>query len=667
MEQSVILCGLGRVGGRVLEYLLAAGLRVVVIEQQDRASDPRLKEVRFIRGDCRQREVLEQAGVSTARGVLILTSDDLVNISTTLMVRHLNPGVRIVVRLFNQNLIPRLGSAVPNTFALSVSALTAPLLALTALSGEALGAFALDDGRRQVADVRVGDHSPLRGRTIAEVAERHHVLVLAHLQSFAEDRFLLDVKPEARLAVGDHLVVCGEPRGLAPLLSDTKDELLPGVRWAGWLRRQVRMLRRTLNEIDLLVKVCTALLLVVVLGSATVYRLGIITAENKSFADALYRTISVMATGADMHEEELQEPWQKVFVSTLRLAGAALVAAFTALLTNYLLRARLGGALEVRRIPDSGHVVVCGLGNVGFRVVEELLRHGERVVVIELSRDSRFLATARQLGVAVIVGDATVLEVLRQAHVGSARAVVAATDNELANLEIALLARELNPRQRVVVRLSDSHLAQTLREAANVRLALSIPSLAAPAFMAALFGDRVQNVFLVGGRLLAVVELVVQPDDPFLRGQSVGALAIDYRLLPVSLARGARTVLKATGRLEAGDRLLAIAALPDLERLLRREKVPTGWAVEVSAFPLPARAIVAQVVRLQRGLGAEEAEKVLEQLPACVGDDLTRGQAEELLEQLNRERVTARLLPPAAAGPTLAAMQGAGRTSTAPR
>src|SRR5207244_13427645 len=68
--------------------------------------------------------------------------------------------------------------------------------------------------------------------------------------------------------------------------------------------------------------------------------------------------------------------------------------AFTAIFTNYLIRARLGGALEIRRVPDGGHVVVCGLGNIGFRVVEELLRYGERVVVIELHRDSRFLATA---------------------------------------------------------------------------------------------------------------------------------------------------------------------------------------------------------------------------------------------------------------------------------
>jgi Trk K+ transport system NAD-binding subunit len=178
--------------------------------------------------------------------------------------------------------------------------------------------------------------------------------------------------------------------------------------------------------------------------------------------------------------------------------------------------------------------------------------------------------------VAVIVGDATVAEVLRQAHAATARAVVAVTDNELANLEIALLTRELNPRQRVVVRLSDAHLAHTLRDAANVRLALSIADMAAPAFVAALFGDRVQNIFLVGGRVLAAVELAVQAGDASLAGRTVGALTGDYRLLPVMVvtADGAMRTPATDQTLVPGDRLTALASLPDLARFLRREAAP---------------------------------------------------------------------------------------------
>jgi Trk K+ transport system NAD-binding subunit len=642
VDQPVILCGLGRVGGRVLEYLQAAGIPVVVIDDRCAADDPRLGPARLVPGDCRRREVLARAGVAGARGVLILTSDDLVNISTALMVRSLDADVRVVMRMFNQNLIARLGKAVHNVYALSTSILTAPLLALTALTGQALGAFRLDGwprGRRQIAEVTVGPGSPLLGRAVAAAAGPHEALVLAHIPASAPARFFLDVAPEARFAAGDRLVVCGEPHAVAGLLGRAED-IDPAVRWAGPIRRNLRVLWRTLSEVDLSVKVCTGVLLFAIVASTLVLHFG---RYHDSLADALFHTISIMATGARMGDYD--SGWLKVFVSVLRIAGAALMAAFTAIVTSYLLRARLGGALEVRRIPDGGHVIVCGLGNLGYRIVEELLATEERVVVIEMAANGRFVSTARRLGVPVVVGDATVREVLRQAHSPSARAVVAATNDDLVNLEVALLVRDLNPSQRVVVRLSDANLAETLRENANVRFALSIPTLAAPAFVAGLFGDRVLSVCLVHGRLLAVLNLRIGPQDAALIGSTVRAVAVNYRLLPVALtaADGTQHARPLDVRLGPGDELTAIVGLSDMDHLLRRGQVPTDCAVDVCSFPLPTRGWVAQQLRLLTGMSAEEAEKALDNLPVCLGTGLTRGQAEDLLARLTRERVTARL------------------------
>ena len=56
-----------------------------------------------------------------------------------------------------------------------------------------------------------------------------------------------------------------------------------------------------------------------------------------------------------------------------------------------------------------------------------------------------------------------------------------------------------------------------------------------PAFVAAILGDRIQSMFLVAARLLAAVELAVQPDDLSLRNQTIRSLSIDYRVMPVSL------------------------------------------------------------------------------------------------------------------------------------
>jgi Trk K+ transport system NAD-binding subunit len=642
MDQPVILCGLGTVGRRVLDNLHAAGVPVVVIDDHCSPDQLRLDKVRLIQGDFRTSEVLLQADLEKARGVLILTSDDLVNISTALMVRHLHARVRIVVRLFNQNLVPRLGKAVTNTYALSVSSLTAPLLALTAMTGQALGTFSTQEGRKQIAELTVQEGSALKDQSIGSVGSRHEVFILGHFPKQGDKRFLLDVDAEARLAAGDQLVVCGDPHAIGPLLEEMEEDLLPHLRWAGWMRRVGRMAWRTVMEIDKPVLLCTAILLSVVTLSTLVYHLGV----GKHLPDSLYRTISVIATGADMRETELPEGWQKIFVSALRIMGAALIAAFTAIVTNYLLRARLRGAFEVRRIPDSGHIIVCGLGNVGFRLVEELERYGERVVIIDAQRDGQFMAAARRRDVAIIIGDATVTEVLRQAHAATARAVVAATNNELVNLEIALLARDLNPHQRVVVRLSDIPLAETLRDAANIRFAVALPALAAPAFLAALFGDRVLSVFLAHGRYMAVIELVVQSTDSWLDGQVVRAVAIDYQLLPVALVRqngpAARQSIM-NYRLGPGDQLTVITALKDMARMLRRERIPTDWGVLVTGCNLPGQPVVLEILRERQKLSPEEAESALNRLPVWVGKDLTRGQAEDLLYDLAREGVKAQV------------------------
>lgn len=639
MDGPVLLCGLGRVGWRVLDCLRTAGVAVVAVDTVADPADPRLFGVRLVRGDCRDGGVLEQAGIREVRGVLVVTSDDLVNISCALMVRRLAPGARIVLRMFNQNLVTRLGKAVANVTALSVSALSAPLLALTATTGEVLAAFPVATERRQVAEVTVAADSPLVGRPVGQFDEHHRYLLFAHTPAAYPPRLLHDIDPATAIEAGDRLVVAGSPGDVRRLLEPGWDE--SDVLWAGKFRRWWRVAYRTLAEIETPVKVCAIVMFLVVAGSAATYHFGL----GRPWYDALYQTISVIFTGSDLGGNDY-EGWAKVFVSLLKMFGTVAVAAFTAIFTNYLIRARLGGVFEVRRIPDSGHVVVIGLGNVGYRVVEELDRMGERVVVVERQADNSFVLSCRRKRVPVIIGDATVRETLQQAHVKQARAVIVATSADLVNLEIALLVAELNEKQRVVVRLGDSVLAETARTAAGVKMALSLPELAAPAFVSGLLGDRVLSMFLVGGRMLAAVEITVHSADGALLGHSLRTLAIDYGLVPVAVVGpdGKPREPDASCRLQDGDRLTAVTAVADLDRVTRRAPVPTDWAVEISSYPLSARGDLALRARTFRGLSPEAAEALVNGTPFVLAERQTRGQAEELLDALHREKVSARLV-----------------------
>ncbi|MBP3955708.1 NAD-binding protein [Gemmata sp. G18] len=637
MERPVLLCGLGRVGWRVLDSLRAAGLPVVVIDIKVDPGDPRLAGVTAFKGDCRRHELLEQAGIKDARGVVIVTSDDLVNISTALLARKLNPTARVVVRMFNQNLIARFGGAVKNTVALSVSALIAPVMALTAVTGDTLGAFKLDDGPRQISELVAAADSELIGKRVADLAAEHNFVPLAFVPAHGAPQFLLAVNSDATLSPGDRLIVCGPPLALQKLLERLRGDLLAGVQWASALRRWVRTARRTLLEVDLSVKIITPVLFTTLFMSTLIFRYGVGTA----WGDGLYQTVSIIATGGELHGENKPE-WVKVFISILKLAGAALIAGFTAILTNYLIRARLGGALEVRRVPDGGHVVVCGLGNVGYRLVQELTTMGERIVAIDKENDGPFFETVRRMGVPVFVGDATVPEVLRQVRADSAKAVIAATSSELGNIEIALLVREMNPKQRVVVRLSEPEFAEAVREAAEIRNAMSVPALAAPAFASALYGDSVQTLVSAVGHTLVVIDLLVNDADDPLNGKSLRAIVLDYALLPVALS--GRDLSDTRGyRLKVGDKLTVVAELPDYERLLRLQQPVTASRVVVDAFPPTATGVLATHVRLQRGCTVEEASATMAAVPFVLRDGLTRGEAQELTEQLEREKVVTRI------------------------
>lgn len=568
MNGPVLLCGLGTVGWRVLEFLRTAGFPVVAVDQFADPNDSRLFGVRLVKGDFRDKNILIEAGIREARGVLFVTSDDLVNISGALLVRSLNADVRLVLRMFNQNLVTRLAKAVHNVTAFSVSALSAPLLALTALTGDVLAAFPVGDTRRQIAKLTIASGSKLEGRRIAELDDDRRYIVLAHTPAAHLPRLLNDVDVTARLEPGDRLVVCGDPDHVERLADPGGDPL--EVLWAGKLRRYGRLVARTISEIDLAVKICALTLFALVAFSILVYHYAL----DHDWFDSLYRTISVIGTGADLGGHNYSG-WGKVFVSFLRIMGTALIAAFTAIVTNYLLRARLGGVFEIRRIPDRGHVVVCGLGNVGLRVVEELIRLDERVVVVEHKIDNPFIATCRRQGAAVVIGDATVAEALRQARVTTARSVIAATSSDLVNLEIALLVSELQPKQRVVVRVGDNVLAETVRQAANVKLALSVAELAAPAFVAGLLGDRVQAMFLIGGRMLAAIEITITAEEKHFLGTPLRKVVEDYRFVPLAIVGNDNKVTAPDfdKPLEAGQRLSIVASLPDLERILKREAV----------------------------------------------------------------------------------------------
>ena len=130
------------------------------------------------------------------------------------------------------------------------------------------------------------------------------------------------------------------------------------------------------------------------------------------------------------------------------------------------------------------HVILCGLGHLGFRVLLHLREGGALVVALEKEAEGRFVGEAKQMKLPVLTRDMRDDQALVDAGVTHARAIVIATNDDLANLEVALDARRLNPKIRVILRLFDQRVADKLKSVGLIDEAFSSSSLAAPAVSA---------------------------------------------------------------------------------------------------------------------------------------------------------------------------------------
>src|SRR4051794_3532619 len=244
-------------------------------------------------------------------------------------------------------------------------------------------------------------------------------------------------------------------------------------------------------------------------------------------ADAFYFTVTTVTTTGygDINLLDASTAL-KVYGVALMLLGALTIAVLYALVTDAIVGARLARELGQPPRPSRDHVIVCGLGTVGFRVVERLAAEGVECVAIDRD-DERFGDAARRLGAPVIEGDAGNTATLRSLRVETARAIVAVTDDDVANLEAAAAARAIRPDIRVVARLFDPDLADRVQRALSINISRSVATLAAPAFVAALYERRTLAVVPVGTRALVVAAVPVPADSPLI-GTPVGDLASRY-------------------------------------------------------------------------------------------------------------------------------------------
>jgi voltage-gated potassium channel len=317
----------------------------------------------------------------------------------------------------------------------------------------------------------------------------------------------------------------------------------------------------------------TALLIfafVMLIGSLALWLLYVdpLTGSRIDFGEAIFATFGLM-----FFESTLSFPhniFLRILFFLIPIAGVGALAdgvlRFGSALINKQNRGEKWQIAMASTLNE--HVIVCGAGKIGFRVILELRKLGREVVVIERNADGRFIDKLRSMSIPLIIADARRSETLYKANIERAAAIIPCTEDELTNLDIALDARDIKPDIKVVLRMFDPDLARRVEKGFGIHTALSTSAIAAPVFAASALDLNVKSSFYVGDKLLNLSELVIQPRS-LLRDWTVERLEREMDLNVVSYTDGDLVDLHPMPEriLTQGVQILVLTTLETLRQL----------------------------------------------------------------------------------------------------
>jgi voltage-gated potassium channel len=214
------------------------------------------------------------------------------------------------------------------------------------------------------------------------------------------------------------------------------------------------------------------------------------------------------------------------------------------------------------------HIVLIGLGHLGYRVAQRLHEMGENIAVVEINPGTHTTIAARDMGIPVIQADARHPGSLEAANIRDARTIILASQNDAMNLQIALKARSLNPKIQVVIRIFDEDFAHSLQEQFGF-IALSATEMAAPVFAAAAAGADVTNPISIEGQQLSLARMSIHPSSKLVN-KTVGYVEDNYHLNIILIRHDHQSEMHPTDTslLHAGDTLAVLGGPEQLSQLM---------------------------------------------------------------------------------------------------
>ncbi len=662
-----IVCGLGSLGQHCVADLKKFAYRHYQVEVVgvDKVK-PEMGEVNdleqllggnLILGDCRRTEVLEEAGIHSARAILFVTSDESANIEGAIAARRLNPGIRLVVRSAQANLNELLKVQLGGFVALDPTELPAAAFATAGIASDTLSFFAIGNLSLRVVERELtAKDTQWLDLPAHTLHRRQHRLIST--PDVPSDRLFFQWHPEHRLHLGDRYAYieiidrqtvnqrpAGKKKKRRSFLASWWENLRQFNLSGFWQWLQANQARQAIffgMVVGFILWLANTLVLYHHVPNLPLHRAA---------AAAVVLLLGGYGDVFDTIGEVPVPSWVEMFCLITTVISILYVVGVLGLIADNVISSKFDFLKAGVPIPEEDHVVVVGYGRLGQKVVS--LLHSLNQPMVILTRQTGELNPPPQTP--VIYG--TKPQDLTKANVQTARSVVAVTDNQMLNLEVALLAknaaRHINRNIDLVIRTQDQFFSENLEELLPKSKALNAYALSAEAFAGAAFGEDMLSVFRLNNQTVLVAEYEITPGDTLV-GKTLAQVAYGYDVVPIFLETlmpridGQQQVYLPSDDelLNEGDRLVVLASIGGLRRIEQGEmRLPRRWQIHAKP-PLNANANhdISNKLSHIAGCSLESARKFVEHLPATLELDLYDMQAFRLGMQLSKQ-LPLRMLP----------------------
>ncbi len=600
-----VVFGLTPLAYEVAKYLDDRGVSVVVIPGQPRTAVPgqELREsIVVVPSHISREEALDRAGLHEAKCLLSLTDDPVENLRTIVAAWQKRPETEVVVETFDQALAYHLeregigvgvGEGNPRKVrrAFSEASLAAPYFVAEALRSKNLLTTRFADRQVPFFSTRVIGGSDLSGKAVEALEEDFGCAVVALCRDGSWTAAPAD-KEEVR--AGDELLLSGLDSDVVkaayqntPATERVQLDVHAAAKGLGGrLKRFGQGPLREFKKRPALTRLSLVFFLALAVAVA-----GVALASKDAY-EGLVR-LPTLWTRTALGEEEFAQLEENDSLKLLGLLalflGTGLVAIVTGYLSSVATRERVDPEAGARRHArhSLGHVVIAGLGELGYRIARLLSQAKVNCVVVSPAEQDPYLGATETLA-PVLTGSIRLEENLTRANLASASALIACSGDHLSNVEACFRARRLADESarpvRTVASVSRDSWAAEAAHGFGVERTLGAADKAAPTFAQAASEPKCMHRIDRDGLQLDVVRLELEEDvglDQLARWRAlrVRIVAVAHGSKP---NRGLPTVergVKAKGA-EAGGELLLVGPRGALDALVAHPPFRAGnWEV----------------------------------------------------------------------------------------